>query len=55
MLVLDDLHVIGNGRYQEADQYLKQAQSQYDELEWNQTTGIGGLFTLLMVTMLKCY
>lgn len=38
-----------NGRYQEADQYLKQAQSQYDELEWNQTTGIGGLFTLARI------
>lgn len=38
-----------NGRYHEADQYLKQAQSQYDELEWNQTTGIGGLFTLARI------
>lgn len=38
-----------NGRYQEADHFLKQAQSQYDELEWNQTTGIGGLFTLARI------
>ncbi len=38
-----------NGRYQKADRFLKQAQSQYNELEWNQTTGIGGLFTLARI------
>ena len=42
-----------NGRYQEADQYLKQAQSHYNELEWNQTTGIGGLFTLARIRWLE--
>ncbi|MBE2224492.1 MAG: hypothetical protein IAF02_23325, partial [Anaerolineae bacterium] len=42
-----------NGRYQEADQYLKQAQSQYDELEWNQITGFGGLFTLARIRWLQ--
>ena len=42
-----------NGRYAEADQFLKQAQTQYDELEWNQITGIGGLFTLARIRWLE--
>jgi ATP/maltotriose-dependent transcriptional regulator MalT len=42
-----------NGRYEDADQYLQQAQIQYNELEWNQITGVGGLFTLARIRWLE--
>ena len=42
-----------NGRYQEADQYLRQAKTQYDAFKWNQITGIGGLFTLARIRWLE--